>query len=128
MTSGGFSLALNPLFCIADERLIFGLTAALNLLVVAIDGALILLELLLIGLILLLFLTLHVIADERASAKSEGAADGGAGSGMTHGCTDDAAGGRAANCTNPSALFPGRHRSAGTSGKHHSREDDRSYT
>jgi hypothetical protein len=39
------------------------LLRALNLLVVAVDGSLILLDLLLIALVLLLFLTLHVVAD-----------------------------------------------------------------
>ncbi len=49
-----------------ERASVFRLARALDLLIVAIDGALVLLDLLLIGLILLLFLALHVVAHQRA--------------------------------------------------------------
>jgi hypothetical protein len=49
-----------------ERASVFRLARALDLLIVAIDGALVLLDLLLIGLILLLFLALHIVAHQRA--------------------------------------------------------------
>jgi len=84
------------------------LFGALNLLAVTIDGSLILLDLLLIGLILLLFLTLHIVTDQCAGAESKRAADGCTGAGRAHGRADDSACCRAAERANPSSLFPSR--------------------
>jgi hypothetical protein len=48
----------------------------LRLLPIAFDDALVLLDLLLIGLILRFFLALHVISDKRSRSQSDTAADG----------------------------------------------------
>jgi hypothetical protein len=93
-------------------ELVFDLLGALNLLVVAIDGALILLDLLLIALVLLLFLTLHVIADERPGAESEGATDCRASAWVTNGCADNASRSSPAERAYAGSLFTGGQRAA----------------
>jgi hypothetical protein len=54
-------------FLLCNLRLILDTLLALNILPIALDGALVLINLLLVGLILLLFLPLHVVADQSAT-------------------------------------------------------------
>jgi len=79
--------------------------ALLYLLSIAFNGALVLLDLLLIRLGLLL--TLHVIAGQCAGAQSEGAADGSAGPRPTHGRADNATRRGSPHGANGRAFFPG---------------------
>ena len=95
---------------------------SLNFVTIALDHALVLLELLLISLVLLGFLTLHVIANQRARRQSRAAADGRAHAGTTEGAADQAACGRTADRADAGAFFPRGHRSAGASGCGQSRE------
>ena len=97
---------------------------SLNFLTIALDHALVLLELLLIGLVLRGFLTLHVIANQRARRQSRAAADGRAHAGTTEGAADQAACGRTADRADAGAFFPRGHRSAGASGRGQSRESE----
>jgi hypothetical protein len=69
--------------------LIFGLTQPLIFLSIAFDFALVLLNLLLVLLILRLFLTLHVISNERSGTQTQGPADSSASPGMAHGCANN---------------------------------------
>ena len=58
--------------------------------------------------VVLLFLPLDLVADERAGAKAQTAADGCAGGRMAHGTADKSAHGRAAKGAYSGALFSGR--------------------
>ena len=107
--------------------LIFGLTQPLTFLSIAFDFALVLLDLLLVLLILRLFLTLHVISNERAGTQTQGPADSSASPGMPHGCANNAPRRRAAKGANARSFFPGRHRTAGTSGEHTNGKTQREY-
>ena len=68
---------------------------------VTFDGPLVILNLLLIA----IFLTLHVIADQRAGSQPESAAYSGSGTWVTNRCTDKSAGCGAAECADTRALF-----------------------
>ena len=107
--------------------LIFGLTQPLTFLTIAFDFPLVLLDLLLILLVLRLFLTLHVISNERAGTQTQSPADSSASSGMPYGRANDAAGGRAADSANARSFFSRGHGSAGTSGKHDNGKNQREY-
>jgi hypothetical protein len=112
-------------FCWRIRTLVFSLSRPLNLLTVTIDGALILLDLLLIGLVLLLFLALHVISDERAGAESNRSADCRSSSRVTHGCANDAARRGSSHGSDSRAFFPGRHGTAGTGRENRRGENER---
>src|SRR5581483_2557366 len=116
------------LFSETASRSVFGLTPLLNLLVVAVDGALVLLDLLLIGLVLLLLLSLHVVADQSAGAEAESAADGRARARMADGGADDAARRRAADGADAGALFARGHGTAGAAGHDHRCKGQRAQT
>jgi hypothetical protein len=99
----------------------------LDVVTVAFDDPLVLLDLLLVVLILSFFLSLHVISDERARSEANSATNGGAQSRAACGGTDEPAGGGASNCADPGTFFP---RGQGTSGTAHSserRKADRNY-
>jgi hypothetical protein len=91
----------------------------LNLVTVAFDDPLVLLDLLLIVLILRFVLSLHVISDERARTEPDSATNRGAQSRTTGGGADEPAGGGASNCADPRAFFPW---GQGTAGAAHSSE------
>jgi hypothetical protein len=96
------------------------LLRALNLLVVAVNGSLILLDLLLIASVLLVLLALHVIADQRTGAESECATDSGTGTWVTHCRSDNSARCGAAQGADSRSFFPGGQRSAGAACEDHS--------
>ncbi len=107
--------------------LIFGFTQPLTFLSIAVDFPLVLLDLLLVLLILRLFLTLHVISNERAGTQTQGPTDSSASPGTPHGCANNAPGRGAAKNANARSLFPGRHGTAGTSGEHTNGKTQREY-
>ena len=86
----------------------------LDLIAVAFDDPLVLLDLLLIVLVLCFVLSLHVISDERARAEPDSATNRGAQSRTARSGTDKPARGSSANCADAGAFFPRRQGAAGT--------------
>jgi hypothetical protein len=88
----------------------------LEILPVAIDLRLVPIDLLLL-LVLRIFMSLQLVADQRTSAQTEGTADKSTGCRMVYRCANNAAGGSAAESADTRALLSGTERAAGTSGQ-----------